>query len=113
MSNALKVKSVPTKRAPDVWESARFTSIFLASGFFYISSIVHARPHAGNANRSAALLLASLVANGSSIYLDFIVQPLVKRDLEQHGDFAQHGGDGLVIALDDGCHDWHQPIVVL
>ena len=23
----------PTKRAPDVWESARFTSIFLASGF--------------------------------------------------------------------------------
>ncbi len=22
-----------TKRAPDVWESARFTSIFLASGF--------------------------------------------------------------------------------
>lgn len=26
-------KSVPTKRAPDVWDSARFTSIFLASGF--------------------------------------------------------------------------------
>ena len=24
----------PTKRAPDVWESARFRSIFLASGFF-------------------------------------------------------------------------------
>jgi len=23
-----------TKRAPDVWESARFTSIFLASSFF-------------------------------------------------------------------------------
>jgi hypothetical protein len=43
----------PTKRAPDVWESARFTSIFLALGFFYISSIVHARPHAGNANRWA------------------------------------------------------------
>jgi hypothetical protein len=43
----------PTKRAPDVWDSARFTSIFLASGFFYISSIVHARPHAGNASRWA------------------------------------------------------------
>jgi hypothetical protein len=26
-------------------------SIFLASSFFYISSRVHARPHAGNANR--------------------------------------------------------------
>ncbi|MDP1716099.1 MAG: DUF1801 domain-containing protein, partial [Anaerolineales bacterium] len=42
----LKVKNVPTKRAADFWESARFTSIFLASGFFYISNIVHARPHA-------------------------------------------------------------------
>jgi len=41
----------PTPRAPDVWESARFRSIFLASGFFYISNIVHAHPHAGNANR--------------------------------------------------------------
>ena len=43
-----------TKRAPDEWDSARFTSIFLASGFFYISNIVHARPSAGNANRWAA-----------------------------------------------------------
>jgi hypothetical protein len=41
----------PTKRAPDVWESARFTSIFLALGFFLLPSIIHARPHAGNANR--------------------------------------------------------------
>jgi len=46
-----KVKSVPTKRAPDKWESARFTGFFLASSFFYISNIVHARPLAGNANR--------------------------------------------------------------
>jgi len=30
---SLKVKSVPTKRAPDKWESARFTGIFLASSF--------------------------------------------------------------------------------
>jgi hypothetical protein len=36
-----------------VWESARFSSIFLASGFFYISNIVHTRPHATNANRWA------------------------------------------------------------
>ena len=43
-----------TKRAADVWESARFRSIFLTSSFFYISNIVHARPHAANANRSAA-----------------------------------------------------------
>ena len=42
-----------TKRAPDKWDSARFTSIFLASSFFYISNIVHARPLAGNANRWA------------------------------------------------------------
>jgi len=49
--SASLAQSQPTKRAPDVWDSARFTSIFLASGFFYISNIVHARPHAGNANR--------------------------------------------------------------
>jgi hypothetical protein len=46
-----KQAGCPTKRAPDVWESAAFPSIFLASGFSYISSIVHAHPHAGNANR--------------------------------------------------------------
>jgi hypothetical protein len=39
---------------PDVWDSARFTSIFLALSFSYISNIVHARPHAGNANRWVA-----------------------------------------------------------
>jgi hypothetical protein len=39
-------------------------------------------------------LTASLAAKGLSIYLDFIVQQLVKRDLEQHGDFAQHGDVG-------------------
>ena len=49
--SARLAQSLPTKHAPDVWESARFTSSFLASGFFYISSIIHARPHAGNANR--------------------------------------------------------------
>jgi hypothetical protein len=36
------------------WHSAEFSGIFLASGFSYISSIVHARPHAGNANPWAA-----------------------------------------------------------
>ncbi len=40
-----------TKRAADVWESARFTGIFLALGFSYISSRVHAHPHAADANR--------------------------------------------------------------
>jgi len=29
----VKAKSVPTKRAPDVWDSAAFSSIFLASSF--------------------------------------------------------------------------------
>ena len=51
---SLKVKSVPTKRAPDVWESARFTSIFLASSFSCPQSESTLRPHAGNANRWAA-----------------------------------------------------------
>jgi hypothetical protein len=40
-----------TNRAADVWDSAAFSSIFLASVFFHISDIVHARPHAANANR--------------------------------------------------------------
>ena len=31
---SLNVKHRPTKRAPDVWESAAFSSIFLASSFF-------------------------------------------------------------------------------
>ena len=50
-----------TRRAPDKRESARFRSIFLASGFFYISSIVHTRPLAGNASplgRMAFIFLA-------------------------------------------------------
>jgi len=34
-----------------VWDSAAFSSIFLALGFFYISERIHARPHEGNANR--------------------------------------------------------------
>jgi len=54
--SASLAQSQPTKRAPDVWDSARFTSIFLASSFFYISNIVHAHPHAGNANRWATRL---------------------------------------------------------
>ena len=31
---ARKVNCRPTQRAPDVWESARFTGIFLASGLY-------------------------------------------------------------------------------
>ena len=31
--SARLAQSLPTKRAPDVWDSARFSSIFLASGF--------------------------------------------------------------------------------
>ena len=39
-------------------------------------------------------LTASFVANGLSIYVNFIVQQVVKRDLEQRGNFAQHGDVG-------------------
>jgi len=42
-----------TKRAPDVWDSAAFSGIFLASSFFLLPNRIHARPHAGNANRWA------------------------------------------------------------
>jgi hypothetical protein len=48
-----KSRRHPLTLPPDVWESARFTSMFLASSFFYISNRVHARPHAGNASRWA------------------------------------------------------------
>jgi len=44
-------KSQPTKRAADVWDSARFTSLFSGFEFFLLSSRVHARPHAANADR--------------------------------------------------------------
>jgi hypothetical protein len=40
-----------TQRAPDVWESAAFSGFFLALGFSCFDGLVHARPHAGNANR--------------------------------------------------------------
>ena len=46
-----RIKQRLTQRAPDVWESARFTSISLALGFSYISERIHVHPHAGNANR--------------------------------------------------------------
>ena len=48
---SLQVLPHLTKRAPDLWESARFTSIFLASGFSYISKRISARPKSANANR--------------------------------------------------------------
>ena len=39
-----KSRRHPLTLPPDVWESARFTSICLASGFSYISNIFPARP---------------------------------------------------------------------
>ncbi len=40
-----------TKRAPDKWESARFTGSFRASSFSLLPGRIHARPLAGNAHR--------------------------------------------------------------
>jgi hypothetical protein len=54
---SLQVQPRPTQRAADGWESAAFSSIFLASGFFYISSLFPARPPAANANRWLAVEL--------------------------------------------------------
>jgi hypothetical protein len=60
MQVSLKVKSVPTKRAADWWDSAAFSGIFLASGFFLLSSRIPARPPAANANRYVASARAVL-----------------------------------------------------
>jgi len=46
-------KRNPTKRAADKWDSARFSSLFLASSFVRLSSRVASRPLAANANRWA------------------------------------------------------------
>jgi hypothetical protein len=43
----------PTMRAPDKWESARFTSLFLASGLYSPQAESTLHPLAGNANRWA------------------------------------------------------------
>ena len=40
-----------TKRAPDKWDSARFTGIFLTSGLYSPQAESTLRPLAGNANR--------------------------------------------------------------
>ena len=60
--------------AADVWESARFTSIFLASSFCYISNIVRARPHAANANRWAAVQDRRLISCCYHFYLALFFQ---------------------------------------
>ncbi len=44
----------PIPRAADGWESARFTDIFLALGFFCSQTVFS--PAAANANRWAAVL---------------------------------------------------------
>jgi hypothetical protein len=54
--SASLAQSLPTKRAADGGESARFTSIFLAGCFFYSQAFVHPLPpSAANANRWVAL----------------------------------------------------------
>jgi hypothetical protein len=45
------VKSRPTQRAADKWDSARFLSLFLASSFIRLPSQVLSRPLAANADR--------------------------------------------------------------
>ena len=39
-----KVKSVPTQRAADKWDSPRFMSIFLASGLYCPQAVSTSRP---------------------------------------------------------------------
>ena len=55
-----------TKRAADFRESAASRSIFLASGFFYIANRIHARPHAGNANRCQVRIKLLLLSQHQS-----------------------------------------------
>jgi hypothetical protein len=40
-----------TKRAPDVWDSARFQAVFVAWSWFRQNGATLSRPAAGNANR--------------------------------------------------------------
>jgi len=51
--------SQPTKRAADWWDSPRLTSLFLALGFFLLSSRLSARPPAANASRWLASQIIS------------------------------------------------------
>ena len=44
---------MPTQRAPDWWESARFQVFFVAWSWFRQNGVVSSRPPAGNANRWA------------------------------------------------------------
>ena len=48
-----KVKSVPTKRAPDAGDSGAIPSIFLRLIIFPVGQRPAARPSAGHANRWA------------------------------------------------------------
>jgi hypothetical protein len=41
-----EIHNRPTKRAPDVWDSAAFSRLFSGFEFFLLPSRVHARPHA-------------------------------------------------------------------
>ena len=47
----VKVKSVPTKRAPDAGDSGAIPSLFLRLSIFPVGRRPAARPSAGNANR--------------------------------------------------------------
>jgi len=51
MSKVSKVKSVPTKHAPDAGDSAQISSSFLRLSIFPVGRRSAARPSAGNANR--------------------------------------------------------------
>ncbi len=56
-SRFLVCKWIPLMRAPDKWESARFSSRFPASSFFRSRALSPLRPLAGNACRWAACFL--------------------------------------------------------
>jgi hypothetical protein len=58
---------VPTKRAADWWDSAAFSSIFLASGFSCSWSFISSRPPAANANRWAVALQNNKGFQGDNI----------------------------------------------
>ena len=51
--NFVQVKNRPTKRAPDVWESARFQAVCVVWSWFRQNGVASSRPPAGNAPRSA------------------------------------------------------------
>ena len=60
LTKTVEMRSRPTQRAPDWWESPRFQAVSLAQGWFRQNSVVSSHPPAGNAHRYTANIKETL-----------------------------------------------------